>query len=325
MILNHLAIQATAIFGTMGVTIFFVLSGYLITGLLVGDVEMLGTVRLRRFWARRVRRLIPALIVLLWVLVLAGALLAIPEIAPPAGVFGALVFSTNWAWVQHLNVGGLNHTWSLAVEEQFYLLWPIVVLLVTRWARRPRVAVGIVAAALGAVSLTVMFTHVSSWSSERIYAGPDTRAYGLLLGAVLACVPQPRPAPRVVALLVWLPFPFLLGTRPGSPVELAVVAPLAALSGAYVIWQGARARALSSAWIRYVGRRSYALYLWHYPLMLVAAPRLPFPHRWEREVVAIAAAFVAAELSYRLVERRFLAPSKPPATMALDELAVCGP
>ena len=182
--------------GFITVDAFFVLSGFLITGLLVKEWNRSQTIRLRSFWARRARRLLPALLVLLVGIAFFAWLIASPEDrgAIRVNAIFTLIYSANW----HQIYSGQNyfalsatpspllHTWTLAIEEQFYLVWPIVVLGVLHFTRRlrPLLVLSITAAVASAIWMAVIFRPGPNQS--RLYYGTDTRAQDVLIGAVLA-------------------------------------------------------------------------------------------------------------------------------------------
>ncbi|HEY1015505.1 MAG TPA: acyltransferase, partial [Herpetosiphonaceae bacterium] len=183
--------------GFLGVEVFFVLSGYLITALLLAEWEGTGSVRLGRFWGRRARRLLPALFAALGGAALIGRLLlsARETTGMPGDMLAALGYVTNW----RLAAGAqsyfaplarpplLQHLWSLAVEEQFYLLWPLLFAGGMRLAGRRGLAGCAALGALGSVALMAALRQPGA-DPSRIYYGTDTRAFGLLLGAGLALV-----------------------------------------------------------------------------------------------------------------------------------------
>src|SRR5918992_2342578 len=192
--------------GFLGVEVFFVISGYLITALLLTEWWQHGRVDLKRFWIRRARRLLPALYLLLAV-TLAYAVLFLPgEVAGLRGdVIAALGYVTNWYLVlgneSYFEAIGrpslLKHLWSLAVEEQFYLLWPPVLALglgvgATRWRERRVLLVALAGAAASALLMALLYRP--EVDPSRIYFGTDTRATGLLIGAALAFAWTPWPS-----------------------------------------------------------------------------------------------------------------------------------
>src|SRR5260370_6760481 len=199
--------------GYLGVDLFFVLSGFLITGLLLAQWDGTGEVRWLAFWARRARRLLPALFAMLGGVVAYAAFVAHPIQlgAIRSDTLSTLGYVANW----HSIVGGhsywdifsapspLNHTWSLAIEEQFYLLWPLIVVGLAVGARRRDVLSRrvFVVAVVGAASLSALAISltVTGASSNRVYLGTDTRAPAILLGAALAAASRWRAPGRTKA------------------------------------------------------------------------------------------------------------------------------
>jgi len=319
--------------GYLGVDLFFVLSGFLITSLLLDEQVRSGGIALGRFWIRRARRLLPALLVML----LAVAAYAAFWASPPelAGLRGdgiaTLLYVANWHaiasgrsyWLQYAVPSPLEHTWSLAIEEQFYLVWPIVAMLVLgrgntdreRGSRRL-----LVVALAGAVVSTVlmMSRFEAGHDVTRIYFGTDTRAGGILLGAALACVLSARgPARsalgrRSVAVGGWLGAAVLLvawvtlggqsslAYRGGFlACEIACVLVIAAVAAPT---PGSLARVLSFAPLRGVGLISYGLYLWHFPVFVWFTSARTGLAGWPLLVARLAVTLVIALLSYFLVE-----------------------
>lgn len=316
--------------GFVGVDIFFVISGFLITTLLLREIDASGSVDLGRFWVRRARRLLPALTVVVVVSIAA---------AWPAGsdllvgverqTLGALTFSTNWLDIAagtdyfDQSVQPLFLTfWSLAVEEQFYLFWPPLVLAVAalRW-RHLRSA--LVAATLAVVSALAMAVLVDPDRPTRVYYGTDTHAFGLMAGAAVAYA-FAGAAPLLLhpawqRTRRWLPFAGLFVfavlvatldsassvTYRGGLVlaSAAGVLMVAALPGpADLFTELMRLRPL--AW---VGERSYGLYLWHWPILLIvselrsgADPAVDTDAPTATAVVALT--LIATEISYRWIE-----------------------
>ncbi len=333
--------------GYLGVDVFFVVSGFLITTLLVREDEATGRIRLGAFWLRRARRLLPALVVLVLVCCSVARLLG-GDVLVGIGrqLIGAATFSTNWLLIADGSTyfgEGLpelfRNLWSLAVEEQFYLVWPLLLALVLlRIPRWLRVAVALL---LAAASAAAMWLLVDPTDSTRVYYGTDTHAFGLAIGAALAFAAIHWPAVRERwprALRVVLPVLGLLAI--GGLVSLAVVmdgALVEAYRGGLLIvsaltavviaallvpgsWIG---RALETGPFRWVGRRSYGLYLWHWPVLLLVQNALPTWQRdgwqgWAIGGVAAAITVVAAALSSRFVEQpvrrfRFRRPAGAPA------------
>jgi peptidoglycan/LPS O-acetylase OafA/YrhL len=316
--------------GFLGVEIFFVISGYLITSLLLAEWRREGSLGLRGFWFRRARRLLPALYVLLAATVAFCAVFLRSELADLRGdVVAALGYVTNWYLIaQHQSYfealgrpSLLKHLWSLAVEEQFYLVWPVVfALAMPLLGGRPKVLARWLVAGAIASTLWMAVLYEPFTDPSRVYYGTDTRASGLLLGAALACV--------------WAPWRLTRRTGPGAPflLDAAGVGSLVALGlllartdefGAFlyrggffvvgvltcvaiavVVHPAARlGRVLGVAPLVWVGVRSYALYLWHWPVYMVTRPRLDVPLTGlPLLALRLAITFVLAELSYRYVE-----------------------
>lgn len=328
-VLFHLAPEGVLPGGYLGVDVFFVVSGFLITTLLLRERAQTGRVRLRAFWVRRARRLLPALFLLL--LVCAGAASLIGgDVLVGLGtqVLGALTFSSNWvllatgsAYFDATTPELFRNLWSLAVEEQFYVVWPLLLvallLRIPRWARL--VLVG--AVAVGSAALMAV-----TWTAEdatRAYYGTDTHAFGLAAGAFLALLVGEAAALRVgragrvlaasagvvglvglLALSLLLPEGSAEAFRGGlALVSLLTVAVLVAL----LVPGSPIARVLDVAPLRWVGVRSYGIYLWHWPVVVLLAAALPWPREggpaWTLGGIALVVTVVAAALSYRFVER----------------------
>ena len=312
--------------GFLGVEVFFVISGYLITSLLLAEWHQTGSVDVVGFYVRRARRLLPAVFTAILV-TLAFASLFLPEEA--AGLRGDAVaafgYVTNWHLIDeqksYFVVMGrpslLQHLWSLAVEEQFYLLWPLLLAIGARRLGRR----GLIAAVLaGAVASSVLMAalYAPGQDPSRLYYGSDTRAAGLLFGAALALVWQPgRPTGTgvgrafdllgLLALggLVWL----LVVLDEFQPVlyqgGFAAVAVTTALAISTAAHPGARLMSLGmgSAPLRWLGTRSYSIYLWHWPIFMVTRPQIDLPFDGPAAFgLRLAATLLAAELSYRYVE-----------------------
>lgn len=364
--------------GLLGVTIFFVLSGYLITRLLLNEVAKTGRIDLKSFWIRRIRRLFPAVVT---VVVVTCALCTIfnhvmltkmrPDILP------SLLFFNNW-WqiaqnVSYFNALGdpspLTHFWSLAIEEQFYLIWPpLLFAMVSMHVSKPntrRVVLG-----LSAVSaLAMMALYNPAADPSRVYYGTDTRVFSLLLGAWMAFIPDRDLAPVRLAHRLGLDRLVRAAKRgkldknakgghdektdsaaeaaPAQPsalvrfwsspasidmlgvVGLVGLAAMVALTNGYTAFQyrggtllcsiltlmaiaacvqpqGMVARALAAEPLVWVGKRSYSIYLWHYPLLLLMNPVANINDTpWWQYILQVLLVVAMAECSYRFIETPF--------------------
>ena len=317
---------ATAVGGYIGVDIFFVISGFLITGLLLREHAETGRIALGNFWRRRARRLLPALALV--VLVCSSIALAIGgDVLVGIGtqVLGAATFSYNWlalagsaSYFDETTPELFRNLWSLAVEEQFYLIWPLIILVLVR-ARSPiRVIVVVLAAAASALAMWWLFA--AGGNATRVYYGTDTHSFGLLAGATLALAMRAkRRMPRairvalpplgVLAIVALIGLGVLMATDNPRVYYggLALVAVLSAVAIAGAIVPGSfLGRALDIAPLRFVGERSYGLYLWHWPVFVLVSAALPMrdlPQApWMLGAAALAITLVAASLSYRFVE-----------------------
>ena len=314
--------------GLLGVQVFFVLSGYLITDLLVAEYRRHAGIDLPQFWLRRARRLLPALFVMLFVTVGWATLFDRVQLSSlRSDLVPSIFYVSNWWFIFHhvsyfAKFGPpspLGHLWSLAIEEQFYLVWPFVVLAGLHFFRRrgTLIALTLVAAAASALEMALLFSP--DGDPTRVYDGTDTRAFGLLIGAALAFglprnrtfVPVTRTARRVleavggaslvgIFLMFWLTNQYQPFLYRGGMVLLAV---LTAVVIAVTVHPGTR---MSSAlgWdpLRWVGERSYAIYLWHYPVIVLTTP-LNAPPNLARATLQIAASIGLAALSWRYVEQ----------------------
>ncbi|MCH3967980.1 MAG: acyltransferase [Atopobiaceae bacterium] len=315
--------------GHMGVVIFFVLTGYLVSCSLMREHARTGAVAPARFWLRRLRRVWPAMAVMVVVVCALCVLLdhvLLTKMRPD--IIPSLAFASNWSYIVRgvsyfQQIGGpspLTHLWFLGVSEQLCLVWPLVMLLVLRhggahvWARRACLA-GAVASAL---LMAVLYDPAAD--SSRVYYGTDTRAFAFLLGAWLAFawpvggrprvrVPSQRvvgacgaaAATALVAMMVLVPSTSDALYRGGM---LLVAALTVVLLAALQVPGSAMARVLSARPLAWLGSRSFGIYLWHYPIIqLLGAGTTEAP--WWLKALAVALSVGAAELSWRLVERPF--------------------
>jgi peptidoglycan/LPS O-acetylase OafA/YrhL len=317
--------------GFLGVDVFFVLSGYLITCVLLDNRRTAGRVELRRFWMRRARRLLPALVVLI-VVTCAYTVMFLPDEAAKLrdDIISALAYVMNW----HLIFQGqsyfesfgrapfFQHLWSLSVEEQFYLVWPLLLSggLVIWNGARTRLAIAILALA-GVSALLMALLYTPGGDPSRVYYGTDTHASGLLIGAALAVLWPPwrlskntgRGAPLALeaagiiglAVLLWCFMnvsEFDAGLYRGGYPAIALIT---ALVVAVVVHPAVRLSSgvLGLAALRWIGQRSYGIYLWHWPVYLVTRPDIDVPFSGIPLLVLRVAITVAiAAASYRFVE-----------------------
>lgn len=277
--------------GFLGVDVFFVLSGFLITSLLLAEATTTGKIALTAFWARRIRRLMPALVILLFVVALVtGRTATLSQRASMrADLLSTTTYVANWHFIQTSsyfentgNSSPLQHTWSLAIEEQFYLLWPLLLALIIPLTRRPRLTAGTLAllgAVLSAVALTLLW---SRHGADRAYMGTDARIFEPLIGALgAALIVLPRVRARVerfgtplIALgcLGWIAalgvirsdssLYYLGGAVATSLFTVMVVAPLWVGTGGKV------SRAFEWRPLSWLGVISYGVYLWHWPMLI---------------------------------------------------------
>lgn len=297
--------------GYLGVDVFFVLSGFLITSILMREHEARGTIALGRFWARRALRLFPELCVLVGVLWTYATLFQSGDKAAATysdGIIALLYFGN---WVQAFTpdrLGFLGHTWSLAIEEQFYVVWPFALwgLLAARVPRRRVLVIALGAAALS--TLLRFGLYWWDWPLARLYYASDTRADGLLLGCALATAlsvaPAPWTLPRPLAvagasiLLVALVFtPFSETSLACGPLTLVYLATGAVIVHVLGDSQHWLTRALASSPMAWLGRISYGLYLWHFPAINICRYKVEVP--WMAQVIAgLALSLGLAAVSY---------------------------
>ncbi|WST82252.1 acyltransferase (plasmid) [Streptomyces sp. NBC_01136] len=301
--------------GFLGVDLFFVISGFVITRLLLTERARTPRPPLRSFWFRRVKRLLPA------VLLVVGAVQTWMLLEDPAGLrptvnaqtLAALTYTSNWYailghvdyWDATQEQAPLNHLWSLAVEEQFYLLWPLLLIGLTTWgARRVRHPHRLLLATAAVCYLLAYLLYLPG-AEDRAYLGTDTRAGALLLGAVIAFRPGllSRFAWPAVAVLGWL----WCTADIASAAFYAWQLPLAGIAAAALIDTVAHAerfrRALSSRPLLWLGHRSYGLYLWHWPVWTYVGVDHPEWSQVTKVSVAVCASVLLSAAGYRLIER----------------------
>ena len=312
--------------GWCGVDVFFVLSGFLITALILDEKRLHGRLAVRRFYARRALRLMPALVFMLvvWSLLLLAFhdstwIAATPNNGKrggPVDVVPALehvalvmTYGINWLHALSHGMAPLGHLWSLAVEEQFYLVWPATLLLLMRLPAAKRVWPVLTLAAGSAV--LPFFLYDGGAGKNRIYFGTDTRAVGLLLGAAAALIWHRRRARGVAtklpAVRAWAGVAFVAAVASylaNLPVKFLVAPALLGLAVAQIVPYlvdhptSLLARALQPRWLVWIGKRSYGLYLWHY---LWATWTHPLPLYYGMPL-GVAGALACTAISWRYVE-----------------------
>ncbi|MNO57205.1 O-acetyltransferase OatA [compost metagenome] len=315
--------------GLLGVGIFFVISGYLITDQIITQWEKHRRLNFPDFLARRVRRLLPAMIVMLFVVALWLLIIEPSRLVGLKGDFiSSLFYLNNW-WLIFHNVSyfesfgppsPIGHLWSLSIEGQFYMLWPIVLIIVMKIARRRGKLIAWIMACAAVSALAMALIYVPGTDPSRVYYGTDTRVFALLIGAALAVAwPSQKlndkvsePARRVLDLVGGLGLILLLVLfnqvnefddllyRGGflvisliAAVVIAVLAHPASRLGSIV---GCKP-------LRWIGVRSYSLYIWHFPVIILSSPNVNTEETsMLRIIIQVAVSFLLAALSYKYVE-----------------------
>ena len=317
--------------GFLGVTVFFVLSGYLITGILISEVEEEGTIDLKNFWLRRIRRLVPAVMSMAVVIIFVSAVVNRIIFTKGCKDFLASVLGFNNWWqifnkVSYFEAAGVTspftHCWSLAIETQFYLIYPLILLGIYKLvksrgegrANRGLLFAGVtlLLALISVILMIVLFDPQQD--ASRVYYGTDTRAFSLLFGALLAILWEYRMVPRRLSANVNM----VLGS-----VSFAVLLVMTiAINGSSNFWyRGGQffgtiltvlmvysvsgrktwlSRFLSNPVLKWIGDRSYSIYLWHYPIILLISKGIKAS--WWITLIEIVLSVVLAELSYRFIE-----------------------
>jgi peptidoglycan/LPS O-acetylase OafA/YrhL len=321
--------------GMLGVGVFFTLSGYLISDILLAQLNARGRIKLTAFWLARARRLLPALFLMLAIVV---AWVTIFGPAQPKefreGVVSAIFYVNNWQQIfadasyfaRFEAEGPLDHLWSLSVEEQFYILWPFLLLIGVKLVHerplpsgvRPRLALLTIAGAI-ASSILMAVLYKPSFDPSRLYFGTDTRAAALLFGAALAMVWPSRKLSRritpqarntldamglagllIIAIMVWQvgelsPFLYRGGFVILSLATVMALMPLTHPACRLGAWLGMKP-------LRWVGVRSYGIYLWQTPVIVLTTPQGIHDDSLVRAALQVAAIFAIAALSWRFVE-----------------------
>lgn len=317
--------------GFLGVTVFFVLSGYLITGILISEVEEEGTIDLKNFWLRRIRRLVPAVMSMAVVIIFVSAVVNRVIFTKGCKDFLASVLGFNNWWqifnkVSYFEAAGVpspfTHCWSLAIETQFYLIYPLILLGIYKLAksrgegRAKRgllfAGVTLLLALISVILMIVLFDPQQD--ASRVYYGTDTRAFSLLFGALLAILWDYRMVPRRLSASVNMVL--------GSVSFVVLLVMTIAINGSSNFWyRGGQlvgtiltvlviytvsgrktwlSRFLSNPVLKWIGDRSYSIYLWHYPIILLISKGIKAS--WWITLIEIVLSVVLAELSYRFIE-----------------------
>lgn len=317
--------------GFLGVTVFFVLSGYLITGILISEVEEEGTIDLKNFWLRRIRRLVSAVMSMAVVIIFVSAVVNRIIFTKGCKDFLASVLGFNNWWqifnkVSYFEAAGVpspfTHCWSLAIETQFYLIYPLILLGIYKLAksrgegRAKRgllfAGVTLLLALISVILMIVLFDPQQD--ASRVYYGTDTRAFSLLFGALLAILWEYRMVPRRLSASVNMVL--------GSVSFVVLLVMTIAINGSSNFWyRGGQlvgtiltvlviytvsgrktwlSGFLSHPVLKWIGDRSYSIYLWHYPIILLISKGIKAS--WWITLIEIVLSVVLAELSYRFIE-----------------------
>jgi len=306
--------------GGLGVDIFFVLSGYLITAILVSEFSVNDRISLKKFYARRALRILPAVILLIVVLNLIAALTQSDEQVATLrwNSLGALFYVANWLRAFGRDLGIIGHLWSLSIEEQFYFFWPITLaFLLSRKLSLNQILL-VVGFGVVLVNLDRIYLYHGIESFDRIYNGLDTRADTLLVGCALGLSGYRILSARVFAVLGSLGAAFvgyvLFRAYPVPrdfqvPFGLTIGGTLFALGVAFALAAilanplSVFARLLRLPPLVWTGRISYGLYLWHFPVFPSIARWFPSTEPVRRMALQLVGTFVCATLSYYLLER----------------------
>ena len=314
--------------GYLGVDAFFVLSGFLITSLLVGEFVRRGGISFAGFWARRARRLLPALLLVLLAVAAYGVLQAPADQLDRLRGDGlaTLFYGANWRFIasgqSYFDLfsapSPLRHMWSLAIEEQFYLVWPLITFACLRLARGRRWLLGGVCVVGAAASMVTMAMLYDSSDPSRAYYGTDGRAHLLLIGAGLALLLSrwspargtQRSTVRALGLLgaiavvvFWMQVPDTAAWMYRGGYAVFGICVALVIAGAVQPGTFALRSFLSLAPIVWIGRISYGLYLWHWPVIVIASPARTGLDGPQLTLLQVGLTFAIATASFYLVEQ----------------------
>lgn len=309
--------------GLLGVTVFFVISGYLITGILINEIEESGGIDLKNFWLRRIRRLLPAVLSMAVVMIFVSAVVNRVVFTKGCNDLLSAVFGYNNWWqifrkVSYFENAGapspFTHCWSLAIETQFYLIYPILLILLSKARNRGKIfaAVTAVLAMISVVLMGVLYSP--DGDPSRVYYGTDTRAFSLLIGA-LAAIQKEYHIIKVklrgklwavigsISVLILIGMMMLISSY-SSFLYYGGQAIVSVLS-AFVVYAVTVSRSLlniilGSSILKWVGDRSYSIYLWHYPIIVLMSGGKRAA--WWIVILEVVLSVGFAELSYRFIE-----------------------
>lgn len=300
--------------GFLGVDMFFVISGFLITSLLIEENTAHGNISLRAFYMRRALRLLPAvfaaIIFTLFIAFLTGSFTAVG--VTPIRLASTLFYFNNWLQALVNDTPWfLTHFWSLSIEEQFYLIWPLALIALLRRQRRAALWIVVCAITLSWLLKAGLYWSGASW--QRLYHGSDTRADALLVGCLLSLLIYWRALPaiivrhnRLLGRCAWLVFgALLIGADFRGPLAYFGGFTFAAIMCALILLRAliAPAAILNSRSLLWIGKRSYGLYVWHWPVYLIASAAIP---NVAVAPVSLIGTFCFAAISYRYIEKPFL-------------------
>ncbi len=313
--------------GFLGVDVFLVLSGFLITFLLLREISASGRVGFRAFWLRRARRLLPALVLVLLSVAAFGAFIATDDeaLGLRGDLLGSLFYVQNWRFIfsgqsyfaQFGSPSPLRHMWSLAIEEQWYLVWPLVFAGIVTIARSRLRVIGTIIVGLAIGSAALMALLHQPGDATRAYYGTDTRAQALLIGSALAVAISARRTPRTriarflvqaagvggLAFLVWV----VVAKSESWPAlyrgGFSIVAVAAAATIAAAMTRGPIRSFLSLPPLPAIGLISYGLYLWHWPIYVVLSPTRTGLDGNDLLAARLAVTLAVSVVSYLLIER----------------------
>ncbi|OMF80531.1 acetyltransferase [Paenibacillus peoriae] len=315
--------------GLLGVGVFFTLSGYLITDILVSQWDTYHSFKMKDFWLRRARRLLPAMLTVVAVIVLCSLLFDPSRLTALRGdVPAALVYMSNWWFIFHQvsyfesfgPPSPLGHLWSLAVEEQFYILWPLLLALGLKFMPKRIVLAGWVTCLALISALLMAVIYVPGSDPSRVYYGTDTRGFALLIGAALALVwpsgklkEQASPKARMlldsigaISLLLlchwaWASNEYDPSLYRGGLLGIALVTAIVVAALAHPVSHLGRLLGIKP--LRWIGARSYGLYLWHVPVITLTTPQVDTDGvHVMRIILQLLATVLLASLSFKYIE-----------------------